>query len=188
MTQTKALINLHLPDALSQIIMRYISPNKKRKRNPNGYIYYLSCCYVGLSEEFQRLRLTFPTRDDDALCHASCGGNLELVKYMISLGIRDERQNALETAVESEQQEIVEYLANHTQQWFLSLHSTGMTLKREHADFIDHLLYIGACSNNKFLVKFALKSGAGELDDAEYVAVSRGHAVAKIISDHIDQL
>jgi len=188
MSKTKKLIHQFISLDATNIVYSYISPSKKRKRNPEGSLYYLSCCFVGLVEEFQRLRPKFPNKDEDVLYQAAAGNNFELVKYMVSLGIRDEKSNVIDLAICRNHYDIVEFLAEDTQQWFLSLHLTGMTLRREHSNFIDNLLYLGACNDNEFLVKFALLRGADELDEAENVALERNHAVAKIISDHIEAL
>lgn len=182
MAQTKNLLCYKFPEVIGNEIFRFLSPSKKRKRN--GCTYYLSCCYLGLFEEFQRLRKKFPSKDDDALCQAICGNNFELVRHMIDdLDIRDERQNSIECAVENDRQEILEFLIHKEDQWFRDNPNP-----KKFQSYIDHMLYLGACSDNEFLVRYALDNCPDELDEAEYFANKRGHHVAILISNYIDQL
>jgi hypothetical protein len=186
MSETKKIINQFISIDTTHIVYGYLSPNKKRKWNSDESIYYLSCCYVGLVEEFQRLRHMFPNKDEDALCQASAGGNFELVKYMISLGIYDKKSKALDSAVLNNYHDIVKFLAINTQQWFLDLH-LNTALKREHSIFLNNILYMGACHDNEFLFRFALMRGVDELDEAETIALERNYKVSNIISVHMDE-
>jgi hypothetical protein len=190
MTETKKMMCSVLPNSLVNEVFSYMCPNQNRYRKiKDGLRYYYACCHVGLEEEILRLRPKFHQKDVDALTQVVAGNHMELTQKMLPWVLSEDISSAYECAAEKGLQEILEYIIEAKQQWFLSLHATGVPQKRKHIEFVESLLFLGACMDSEYLVRYSLDRGGGdEIYEAENVALERKCDVAKVINDYIEAL